>query len=278
MSFKKIVAELSYSPSTVGQLSMLAKKNKKEELTRRICLFILIPALAVQFMTLSQPPESSNSASITEMLGRGYPAINLACDEVTTDLNCASSLKLSLTALNASQGNVAASTVVAEPNDQIIYSISVQNTGHSPISIHPAIKLADILEYAELVDKNGGTIDNTKNLSWPKIYINSGDSQTRNFTIRLLNNIPLTASGKYYYISYDCKMTSIFGNITSIPVACPAVKNIEEISSKLPSLSIKENLILTVPVVFITMLLYVRSRQIRREINQIRNDENAGVI
>lgn len=61
--FRKLVANLSFSPALVGQLGFYAKRLRKEEATRRIGLIFTALALVVQSFAVFSPPESANAAN-----------------------------------------------------------------------------------------------------------------------------------------------------------------------------------------------------------------------
>ncbi|MCB9819867.1 hypothetical protein H6796_00985 [Candidatus Nomurabacteria bacterium] len=71
--FRKIVSNLAFSPSLVGQLSFYAKRLRKEEFTRRLGLIFTALALVVQSLVVFSPPEAANAASSADMIRGGVP-------------------------------------------------------------------------------------------------------------------------------------------------------------------------------------------------------------
>lgn len=69
--FRKLVADLSFSPSLISELSFYAQRLKKEELTRRIGIVFTVLALIVQYFAVFQPPESANAASSQDIVYGG---------------------------------------------------------------------------------------------------------------------------------------------------------------------------------------------------------------
>ncbi len=69
--FRKIVANLSFSPALVGQLSFYAKRLRKEEVTRRTGLVFVALALVVQSFVVFQPPESANASNPADFVTGG---------------------------------------------------------------------------------------------------------------------------------------------------------------------------------------------------------------
>src|SRR6266536_2180022 len=60
--FRKLVSNLPYSPTLVGQLGFYTRRLKKEQVTRKLGLIFTILALLVQSFALIQPPEAANAA------------------------------------------------------------------------------------------------------------------------------------------------------------------------------------------------------------------------
>jgi uncharacterized repeat protein (TIGR01451 family) len=61
--FKKLVSNLPFSPSLIGQLGFYARRLKKEQSVRKLGLIFTIFALVVQSFSVFSPPESANAAS-----------------------------------------------------------------------------------------------------------------------------------------------------------------------------------------------------------------------
>lgn len=69
--FRKLISNLPFSPSLVGQLGFYAKRLSKEEATRRIGLIFTALALVVQCLAVFQPPEAANAASSNDFVYGG---------------------------------------------------------------------------------------------------------------------------------------------------------------------------------------------------------------
>ena len=110
------------------------------------------------------------------------------------DTACAAELINSKTAKNATQGNVDATSTTAKAGDKIIYSLNLVNKGKAPADVVPVEELRDILEYATVIDTGGGALNETT-LTWPSVQLAAGESQTRMFTIQIVNDIPAMGKG-----------------------------------------------------------------------------------
>jgi hypothetical protein len=109
--------------------------------------------------------------------------------------------------------------------------LTIENTGLITTTASLEDHLADVLEYATLVDNGGGTFDTaTQVLSWPDIQLAPHERQVRTFMVRVLDVIPATAQGASDPTSYDCIMTNVFGNEIETKVNCPTPKVVEKSS------------------------------------------------
>ncbi|HEY0965123.1 MAG TPA: hypothetical protein VGE13_01450 [Candidatus Saccharimonadales bacterium] len=69
--FRKIVANLPFSPALVGQLGFYARRLRKEEATRKAGLIMTALALVVQSFAVFSPPEAANASSTADFIPGG---------------------------------------------------------------------------------------------------------------------------------------------------------------------------------------------------------------
>jgi uncharacterized repeat protein (TIGR01451 family) len=69
--FRKLVANLPFSPALVGQLGFYAKRLRGEEATRRLGLMFTVLALIVQSFAVVSPPESANASNPADFIYGG---------------------------------------------------------------------------------------------------------------------------------------------------------------------------------------------------------------
>lgn len=389
--FRKLVANLSYSPSLVGELSAYDRRLKREVRLRGLGLIVALSAVVVQALVTFAPPESANPASASDLIYGGistpdeilaaydknaqnfrdliaslgitrqdlaslhaqsirstaklysvshlsvfgsqdgvreyvYPKTRGGQDTVyLTPLSSfdhdtfsrehgrsyaafiGRSAKLGQFAILAHSGNIVieqplgrlradnavtyrkiatnttqaqpATQVVAHASDRIMYTIHATNTGDKPTSPVLSDRLADVLEYATLVESGGGTLDtNTGILTWPSTQLTPGQQISRQFVIRLNPATPATSRGLSNPASYDCVITNSLGTTLNIPVACPPVKSIETLTSQLPSAPASFGLAGSVLIAITALFFYARARQHREELRLIRRDFNTGAL
>ncbi len=195
------------------------------------------------------------------------------------DKLCVANITQSKTAINTSQGSVDASTVTAKESDTITFTITVKNIGLNTKTVQLSDNLADVLEYATLTDKGGGTLDPaTKILSWPDVSLKPTEAQVRTFAVKVLDNIPATAKGASEPTSYDCVMANVFGNTVSIKIPCAPPKVIENVVTQLPTTGPTENMIFAGVILAVATYFYARTRQVKKEVRLIRRNLNTGTI
>ena len=194
------------------------------------------------------------------------------------DTACAAELINSKTAKNATQGNVDATSTTAKAGDKIIYSLNLVNKGKAPADVVPVEELRDILEYATVIDTGGGALNETT-LTWPSVKLAAGESQTRMFTIQIVNDIPAMGKGVSDETSFDCRIDNTFGNTISVNVDCPVQKQIiEQTVAELPHTGPGENMLFAGITIAVVGYFYARSRQMKKEVRLIRRELNAGTI
>ena len=263
--FKKIVSQIPYSPSVVRSLGVYAKRLRKEEFSRRIGLFLIIIALAIQLFIVFSPSESANANKLSHQ-------------------NEESSLSQNSSAVNISQDNVDATSVIAQAGDKIVYTLTAENNNQEDASSVFKINLDDILEYANILDISEGHLQmdtnkpNSGTLYWDTMNLKPGEKASHSFVIQIKSMIPAMARSSEDKTSYDCKIDNTFGNTTSIAVHCPTPKIIEQIISNLPKIGTNYNLLFAVILLTLTVFFYLRTRQLEKEVRVIRHKMSAGSL
>lgn len=75
--FRKLVSNLSYSPSLIGEVAKLARSLKYEEKLRRTGLLFLAVAMIANIFASLSPPESTNTASNYDMIYGGVASTEI---------------------------------------------------------------------------------------------------------------------------------------------------------------------------------------------------------
>lgn len=196
------------------------------------------------------------------------------------DEDCSADVISTKTATNMTQSNIDATKSVARAGDKLSYTMTIENKGFAPENVTITESLEDVLEYATLVDKGGGTFnEQTKTLSWPSIELGAGQKQSRTIAVQIMSEVPSTNTGTSNEASYDCRMVNTFGNSVGVNVECAPQKVIvEQVVKELPQTGPRENMIFAAVLFAVVTYFYARSRQLGREVRLIRRGLHAGTI
>ncbi len=180
-----------------------------------------------------------------------------------------------------------ANDATARAGDKLTYTIGVSNTGATTMSNFVfQDNISDILEYADLVDAGGASVEQTDGqtiLKWPAVDIPPTPSEgnlvfvSKEFTVQLKNPLPTTAHKPTDTTNYDCMVQDeFFGKLVKTPLYVNPAKRIEcslnLISSNLPLPRTGSD---AVPLVFIgffaasSLYLFFRNRLLKREIELV---------
>jgi hypothetical protein len=204
------------------------------------------------------------------------------------DEGCKSDFELSKTVKNISQLINDANNTTVKPGDRLEYRLVVKNVGNTTGSYTIEDNLADVLEYADIVDLGGGVltkaspgvaIEKINHVVWASASIKPGAVIEKIINVQVKSSVPTTPQGLGNQESYNCQMVNNFsGHGTVVKIDCPTPKVIEQVVAELPHTGTTENLIFAGSVLAVVVYFYVRSRQLKKEVRLIRRDLNAGVI
>lgn len=203
------------------------------------------------------------------------------------DKSCKPSFVLSKRVRNVTQALPNADNTTARPGDQLEYTLSVKNTGKDQGSYTMTDNVADILEYADVIDAGDGHIAPQTNgtslaptvVSWPTFSdMKPGTVVERTLLVKVKNTVPSVAMNNSNPQSYNCTITNTFGNTLNVGIDCPPEKVVEQVTTELPHTGASENMIFSGVVLAVAVYFYARSRQTSKEIRLIRRDFNAGTI
>ena len=116
--------------------------------------------------------------------------------------------------VNTSQKNVDATTVKANVNDKIRYTVTASNTGGTAASVELKDNLGAVMDYGRLIDAGGGTYSAaSKTLSWGKVSLAPGKSVTKQYTVQMNSSLVNNTT--------SCSMKNIFlGSSVTVNVNC----------------------------------------------------------
>jgi hypothetical protein len=195
------------------------------------------------------------------------------------DEDCVPKITQSKEAHNLTRNAQNASTVTAQPNDRIEYTLRTANLGNTPYTTTITENLSDVLEYASVFDTGGGTFNQSNNaLSWPQVTLAPGQVDIRKITVQLNETFPATPVAGNNPSSYNCIITNAYGNTINIKLECPPSKVIENTVQQLPSTGPGENMLFGGGLLMVVTYFYARSRQMNKEVRLIRREFSGGTV
>jgi uncharacterized repeat protein (TIGR01451 family) len=200
------------------------------------------------------------------------------------DKKCIPTFELSKTVRNITQDPTGdANNHTAKPGDQLQYTLQVKNTGKDQGSYVMTDTVADILEYATIVNLGDGKVvaqsaTTPAVVTWPSVNIKVGETVEKVILVKVKDVIPAMAANLSNPQSFNCKVTNTFGNTLNVSIECPPEKVIEQTVAELPHTGASENMIFSAVVIAVVVYFYARARQTSTEIRLIRRDLNAGTI
>lgn len=229
------------------------------------------------------------------VLNPDFPASSPECkpceDDETIwykDKDCTSDFQLTKNVKNVSKIIDDANNTTAKSGDRLEYRLTVKNVGKTTGSYAIEDNLADVLEYADLIDTGGGTllkksadvpVERAGTITWPTVEIKPGASIVKIVSVQVKSAIPATPQSLGNPESYNCRMVNDFaGNNTTVLLPCPTPKVVEQVVSELPKTGPTENMMFAGVVLAVVVYFYARTRQVKKEVRLIRRDLNAGTI
>lgn len=196
------------------------------------------------------------------------------CPEAEDDDAITACLEFHKTASNQTQGIDDANGTLAQAGDVIIYTLSATNKGTQPVQdFIMEENISDILEYAGIVDLDGGDIDSDNNVVWPKENIAAGATLEKKITVRVKDPIPQTPASASDPGSYDLTMTNVFyGTTVQIKLPGSVVKTTEYVTQTLPETGPGATLTIGFVMTAIVAYFFARSRLLAKELDIVRTD------
>ncbi len=181
---------------------------------------------------------------------------------------------------NVTQGIEDAHGTVANAGDTLRFTLLTENDG-SATEKDFVIRddLADVLQYAELIDYDGGVVsDDGLSVTWPKINIAAGEVVEKTITVKVLTPIPDTPVSASDPLAFDLRMENAYGNNVSVDLPESVPKLIEGVVTTLPNTGPGMNAFVSTLFIGMVTYFYFRNRLIAKELGMIRNEFSGGVL
>ncbi|MCA9348441.1 hypothetical protein KC867_03460, partial [Candidatus Saccharibacteria bacterium] len=197
------------------------------------------------------------------------------CEESTSDDDVQSCLIIAKTASNITQSITDANNTTAKASDEIRYTLSVTNSSKVTMTnfVFEEI-LVDVLEYADINEVLDASINEaSKTLQWAPVDIESGQTVTKTFTVKVKDIIPQTPVSASDPTSYDLVMTNTFHGVTINIKLPPSIsKTTETVITTLPSTGPGTSIVIGFTLTTVVAYFFARSRLLNQELEIIRAD------
>jgi uncharacterized repeat protein (TIGR01451 family) len=188
------------------------------------------------------------------------------CDASLSSQDTLACVTIRKTATNVTAGIANADGTTAQPNDIITYTLYAENKGKAAVNQYTFTEdMADVLDYADITDLHGGTMNNDKVVTWPVEKIDAAATATHQVTIKVKDPVPSTPVDPANSMRFDLTMTNVYGNAVNIKVPSPPVKTIQTTAASLPNTGPGTSLFIAASVVMVAGYFYGRARLLARE-------------
>ncbi len=181
---------------------------------------------------------------------------------------------LSKKASNDTQKIPDANNTIAHPGDVVTYTLQAKNTSKNTTVKKFVIQenIADVLEYADVVDLHGGKIDDKQIVSWPAVDIKANQTVEKQITVKVKSPLPQTPRSTTNPGSFDMTMTNVYGSTVNIKLPPSIIKTTEQSTNSLPNTGPGETVAVGVTVTVVVGYFFARSRLMVKELELVRND------
>lgn len=197
------------------------------------------------------------------------------CDDKENPLEC---LVLHKNATNQTQDIPDANGTQARAGDVVVYTLSVKNTStNTPIEGFVVEEsIADILDYAKVLDLYGGTQDENHIVRWPEADIAPGETLEQKIKVQIKDPIPATPVSASNPGTFDLTLTNVYGDTVNITVRPPATKAVESTTQSLPNTGPGETLAAAFVITVVAGYFFARTRLMTKELDIVRSDYAVG--
>ncbi len=188
------------------------------------------------------------------------------CDKGISSQDTIACVEVHKTASNTTAGSSDANNTTANPGDVIVYSLFAQNTGKTTVKGFVFQEnLSDVLDYADITDLHGGTIDTDHLVSWPGQDIPAGRTISEQITVKVKDPVPQTPVSASDPGHFDLIMTNVYGNTININLPGSPPKSVEAAAATLPNTGPGTSLFIAATIVMIAGYFYGRARLLAKE-------------
>jgi hypothetical protein len=166
-------------------------------------------------------------------------------------------------------------TTKAKASDVLEYSLVTTNTNVQAAKTGFVVEdyIGDVLDYATVDEASlktqGGTLSADKKIiTWANQTVPAGGKLTNTFRVTMKSVIPSTNQANATAPDFDCKMENGYGNLVTVTVDCPLVKQVEKLPNTGPGATVGIAFGITV----VSSYFFARSRLLAKELELVKKD------
>lgn len=195
------------------------------------------------------------------------------CEQSQTRDDLTACLQLNKSAKNITQSIGNANGTTAKASDTIEYTLTTTNKGKLDIKDYQVTDgFGDVLDYADVVDLHGGTIDSYGNVTWPKETIKAGKASVHTVIVKIKSVIPSTPASSSDSQHFNGVMTNVYGDVVNIDLPVSVTKNIEIATTQIPNTGPGTSLAIGFGLAVFIAYFFARSRLLAKELDVVRTD------
>ncbi|HET9174500.1 MAG TPA: hypothetical protein VFN56_04455 [Candidatus Saccharimonadales bacterium] len=200
-----------------------------------------------------------------------------SCQQAISSEDTIACIVPSKSAANLTQHISNADGTTAQPGDVIVYTLQAKNTGTQDVTGYIFHEdLSDVLDYAQVADLNGGTINSSDQVSWPALTIKAHQVATKQIKVTVDSSIPSTPPSSSDPQHYNLVMTNFYGNYVNIKVPGTPVTTIVATTTTLPNTGPGSSLLIAGGIVILAGYFFARARLLADESTIVMQDNVAG--
>ncbi|MDO4872253.1 MAG: hypothetical protein Q4A27_02390 [bacterium] len=243
--FRKIILGYYYSPSLGDKLVSFEKDLRKKLRWQIASLFSALLFFFLCFFVVSLPFKNASH--------NGYTPIERIASSADLDLS----------------SKIVYAPEKRIPGSEIVFQLKIKNTSNEPQIVDFKFQSSDILEYATILNQKGLTVGE-KYAQWSDSELQPGETDIREFSVRLKDKIPVHRQNK---TSYDYAIEFFFGNSTKLAIDRPIAKSLDELLEFSKKIDVNITTLLICVVVFLTSLSLLRTKLLLKQIKSIKLQE-----
>jgi len=189
------------------------------------------------------------------------------CERALSSEDTTACITIHKTAIYGTTSGPNADGTQAKAGDVITYTLYAENKGKDTVKGFVFVEnLSDVLDYADVTDLHGGTLDKTTNVvTWPAEAIKSGETASHQITVTVKSPIPQTPPAPSDPQHFDLTMTNVYGNAINITLPAAPPQVVQQTAANLPNTGPGSGLIIAAAVMVLGGFFYSRARLLQEE-------------